>query len=413
MADHARVIGKVIKRLQSPDDNDKLAALVYLTKAFPTPVVLASSPLAKDIWLSLRSTQFLERALHSCDTQPLVFSVLSVFAHIAPRHDLEPFVPILASLLPSDFSSDPSNLLIEFAASIEDVSVFFDSISPIPTSLSFLTKLVSAGTSLSATPSVFRARSIIFSFLTGREDLSVREQIFRLISASVRLNDSFALYKSKSQLEFTPFLAAERLALIELRLQLDIPLTHSGDDGNSSPFTQQIGKLVNPGISAAASEMLDLLVAPLVNHEAEIADSQIDQYFESVNCILHDSFEIVTAAKGKRDKERVELQCLLGIIAKWLMEAPFLCAHEHVARSLPQLVQLLMWFPAQAVHFVPAFGEMIDKRGQFRAGGFSELARKMVEFASDEERRLIDQLVRAFYDDRDDFSNDGPLRDRA
>jgi hypothetical protein len=389
MDDHSRVVSKIIKRLQSPDDNDKLASLLYITKVFPSPSDLTRSPFSQQICSSLRSTQFLERALHSPDCRPLIFSILSVFSRIFPSHDLLPFVPLLLPLLPDDFSSEPTSTLIEIASSLEDISVFFESFTPSQNSLAFLTKVVSAGTSLSLTPAVFRARSIIFSFLTGRELLSVREEAFRLISALIRLNDSIAIYRSQNTLDLTDFLAAEHLALIELRLQLDIP----------RDYREIEGSLVNLALSAASCELLELLIVPLLNHELEMSDSGIEYYFENLNVIVHDSFQILREVKGKRDCGRNEVKCLLVIVAKWLMEAPFLCTNEDVIGSIGPLVRLLEWFPEEAVHFLPGFTELVGHADTFREAGVRTLAQKMIEFGNDEERCLIEWFIQAIYPD--------------
>jgi hypothetical protein len=56
-----------------------------------------------------------------------------------------------------------------------------------------------------------------------------------MISAMVRANSGFAVYKSQSIIDCSRYLTAERLALIELRLQLDIPLNQN-DQRKSGQF---------------------------------------------------------------------------------------------------------------------------------------------------------------------------------
>jgi hypothetical protein len=176
-----------------------------------------------------------------------------------------------------------------------------------------------------------------------------------LIGGLVRLNGAISVFKSQGSVDVSGFLAAQRLALIELRLQLDVPPDHRGD-------------LLQPDLSAAACDILDLLMLPLLCHEEDLTDSQVDTYFQSVNSMIHDAFEIFRAVKGQRDRDRVELKCLLVIVAKWLREAPFLCQNRDIVTGVKPLIQTLAWFPIEAVHFVPAFEELHQKESQqFRA----------------------------------------------
>jgi hypothetical protein len=381
----ARAARKIIKKLRSPDDNDKLSALVYLTKVFPSPAAMADSEFSKNIWASLRSTQFLERAIHSDEFRPLILLVLSVFCRLCPAPDLISFVPLLASFADDAYSNEASETLAEIAQSLDDLSVVFEAIPIRESSIPFLARAASGARGLRLTPAVFNARAMIFGLLTGRESLSLRRHLLSLIAGLVRLNGSFSVFRSQSSVDVSGFLAAERLALIELRLQLDIPPDHKGD-------------LLQPGLSSAACDLLDLLMHPLLSHEDELTDSQVDTYFENVNSMIHDAFEIFRAVKGQRDRDRIELKCLLVTVAKWLREAPFLCQNRDVVTGVKQLVQILWWFPIEAVHFVPAFEELHQKESQqFRAAGFHELANRMAEHAEADETEAINRIAATVY----------------
>jgi hypothetical protein len=85
---------------------------------------------------------------------------------------------------------------------------------------------------------------------------------------------------------------------------------------------------------------------------------------------------------------------LIVSVAKWLREAQFLCANKEIRRSITHIVETLAWFPEEVVHFVPAFGELVGQAGQFMAAGMRELAMRMEEFAGEEERRAIGEIVR-------------------
>ena len=77
-------------------------------------------------------------------------------------------------------------------------------------------------------------------------------------------------------------------------------------------FAQKIGPLLNPDLSAASCELLELLIIPLVTHEESLTDDEIDHYFTCVNTIFSDVMEIIKAAVGERDKSRKELKCLFS-----------------------------------------------------------------------------------------------------
>jgi hypothetical protein len=147
----ARAARKIIKRLRSPDDNDKLSALVYLTKVFPSPAALADSEFPKDIWASLRSTQFLERAIRSDEFRPLVLLVLSVFCRLCPPGDLLAFVPLLAGFADDTYSNEASETLIEVAHSLDDLSVVFDAVAVRESSIPFLARAASGARGLRLT----------------------------------------------------------------------------------------------------------------------------------------------------------------------------------------------------------------------------------------------------------------------
>ena len=116
----SKVISKIIKKLRSPDDNEKLAALVYLTKAFKSPTELVNSEEGVKIWDSLRSTHFLERALRSESTAPLVFMILSVFCHLSGARDLDIFVPILCKMT-QEGNTPAGDCLAEILSCMESI----------------------------------------------------------------------------------------------------------------------------------------------------------------------------------------------------------------------------------------------------------------------------------------------------
>ena len=403
--DRKRAAAKIIKRLKSTDDNDKLAALAYLIKLFDSPESLVRSDYSQDIWKALRSTHFLERALHSEEMRSLVFMILSVFCRICPFKDMEVFIPKLMSIS----CVQAKDTVIEICQSAKDVSRIFELIPVSNENLELLCKCLNNAQTCTPTPAVYKAREIIFSFLTGHEDLSVRKVLFLTIARIARANSILAITKAPNVVDISSFLAAERLALIELRLQLDLPLNYleleenmkkkeNRDPKEKIEFTQKIGDLINPELAAAACEVLELLMIPLVEHEEELTDVDIENYFDNVNTMIKDSVAIFVAAKGDRDKDRVELKCLLSIVGKWCMECPFLCHNNDFTDSLKQILQLIWWFPKEALHFIPAFSELCgDVKEKMKAAGFSELAGRMREFASEQEQWTIDSITKTVY----------------
>lgn len=358
-----RVVAKIVKRLRSPDDNDKLAALTYLTKLFKTPAEFLQSQDAKAIWESLRATHFLERALHTTETANLVCMILSTFCHVCEFKDMVTFLPKLIELSNEGFQ-DAITTLVDVLQSADDISPFFEYLSITDQSLELLSKCLSSVKGCSATPAVFRARNTILSMVTGREDLSLRTHLFLIVSRLFKANDALAVMKARNTIDLAGFLAVERLAFIELRLQLDIPMDYKETEKKTSQieFTQKIGPLLNQDLAAASCEVLEILLRPLLNHEEELSDTDIDQYFDTVNTLIKDSVAIFCAAEGPRDKDRVELRCLISIFGMWLMEAPFLCHNNDFLRSLTDIVRLLCYFPKEALHFIPAFSQLHESK---------------------------------------------------
>lgn len=454
--DISKVAAKIIKKLKSKDDNDKLAALAYLTKTFPTPSDLANSEYKTQIWASLRSTQFLERALRSEESQSLVFMILSVFSHFCPPADLNPFVPLISDMIKGKYESEPAQCLIEISQNVDDVSILFEYNELSKESLQFFVQCLSNAKKCQLTSAVFNTRKKIFLLLSDiNEDLVVRKLLFLIISYLTRANDKFALYSSKSKIDISQFLAAERLALIELRLQLDVPLNYKeieenerkkaqmakveaeaekkrfekshpkslyeyADNDNEDEsdeyigkkefdtknlklekpkFTQNIGPLINPEMSAASCQLLEYLVTPLLNHEEELNDDIVSDYFKTLDSIIDDTVAIFNAVEGQRDCNRNELKCLISLFASWLRDAPFICENFSIFKSLKNIISMLWWFPNEALQFIPAFGTWTESqkaKPQMKAG-FSQLAKKMNEIANDEEKAEIARISNVIY----------------
>jgi hypothetical protein len=71
--------------------------------------------------------------------------------------------------------------------------------------------------------------------------------------------------------------------------------------------------------------------------------------------MIHEVIAVVKAINGQRDHERSELKSLLLIVGRWIMEAPFLCEDEEIIAPLTVIMQKLVWFPIEALNFIPAF----------------------------------------------------------
>ena len=395
----SRVAAKIAKKLKSSDDNDKLAALAYLTKLFESPEELVKSESASMLWQALRSTHFLERAIRSPETSNLVFVILSVFCHACDFKEMEVFLPHLIDLAVAGVN-DALTCLVEMSQSANDVAPLFESFPVREDTIMLLSKCLQNSRSCSATPAVFRARERIFGMLTGREDLCLRRHLFLVVSSLIKANDALAILRSPNSVDLSSFLAAERLAFIELRLQLDIPLNYQEleQKEKSRPalkFTQKIGPLLNPDLSAASCEVLEILLRPLINHEEDLSDSDIDQYFDTVNTIIKDSVAIFVAAEGTRDRDRVELQCLISIFGMWLMQCQFLCHNSDFLRELTNVIRLLAFFPKQAIHMIPAFSELGPSK--LPKSDFLVLAEKMQDHLSPEESAALASIVKALH----------------
>jgi hypothetical protein len=114
----------------------------------------------------------LERRLHSADSRSYNFAVISVFSRISPPADLIPFISLLVKLFPE---------LTEVL--IEDFSVRYEYLNIAPDLVVAFAPAISGAKTLTMTPSVFNARTIIFILLlTGHEDLSLRLSLFPVIA---------------------------------------------------------------------------------------------------------------------------------------------------------------------------------------------------------------------------------------
>lgn len=401
--ENERVVRKIIKKLKSKDDNDKLASLSYLIKIYPTPNDLINSRYAAEIWSSLRSSQFLERALKSNDTKSLVLSILSVFCHVCNPEDLLLFIPILLKIKNDDEAKDT---LIEISQCLNDISVLFKYNDVDENNIEFFIKALDKGQKMELTTDVFRNRLKIFNMLNGHEDLKLRRLLFLLLARLCKCNDGIMIFEANGKVNISDFLKSERLAFIELRLQLDLPINYleieekneNSDDKSKIAFTQEIGPLINQEISAASCELLEYLMVPLLNNDEYLSDDDINKYFTCVNSIIEETVLIFKAAKGKRDSERKELKCLLAIFAKWLMEAPFLCNNNILLNSVKNIIQLLCWFPKEALLYLPSIETWCDSKSkQDLKTDFNNLSKCMMEFANDEEKAIIEQLNKIIY----------------
>ncbi|EAY23049.1 hypothetical protein TVAG_182850 [Trichomonas vaginalis G3] len=426
-----KVINKIIKNLKSANDNDKLAALMYLTKLFPKPEDLKNSKRSTEIWQALRSTQFLERALKLESTQPLVFSILSVFNGIVPKNELKPFLPLLKDAISAE---DSSSVIVEICQNLDDIVDFIKLYPFNKENLPIFAAATDGPKKCSMDSSVYNLRKQIFDEIGKDEDLNIRRYLFLIISHMCRLsNGLFALYSAPNKMDLAPFLGSIRLAFIEIRLQLDVPVNYLEiekeekeerlkeekevkkdkdeidlDDEEEEfklpepihgmKFSPNIGPLINPDITAAASQLLENAVFVLLENEDRLSDDEVNSYFETLNTVIMDSMEIVKAANGERDKDRKELQVLLSIIGMWLRDAEFLCANKSLIIALPNLIRLLKYFPAQALQFLPAFSIWSDEYlRNLKVAQFSELVDVINEAGDDVEKetaKMINSKIR-------------------
>lgn len=58
-----KVLKKIIKNLKSVDDNDKLAALSYIIKLYPTPTALLNSESSAKIFFNLIKIHFFHSSI--------------------------------------------------------------------------------------------------------------------------------------------------------------------------------------------------------------------------------------------------------------------------------------------------------------------------------------------------------------
>ena len=444
-----KAIKKIIKNLKSADDNDKLAALAYLIKLFPSPEALLKSNCANEIWEALRSSQFLERALKMSEAQPLVISILSVFVHIGKPSDFHTFLKPISSMLQMD---NCEYLFISISQKLEDISPIFQYIHVSVSTLRLLTLCTTNSRKCTITPSLIDAREKIFELISTDNDINNRKYLFMLISNLTKATKyQFAVFKRPPQIDFSLFLASEKLAMIELRLQLDTPLNYKeievkernerekeekelADQRNREKetdyeiidenletdeqdqtdidkyqekneenekikpipmkFTQNIGSIIDDELASASCQLLELLVKPLVEYEESFTDQDIDSYFNTINSLIHDSCEIFKAANSVRDCNRKELKCLLSIVALWLRDGEFLCANKDLINTFPHLFQLLKSFHEEAMQFLPAFTFWSDDYlKKLKISGFQDLAAVLLPIAQSEDKAAINLIL--------------------
>ena len=195
-----KAIHKIIKNLKSTDDNDKLASLAYIIKLFPSPEDLIKSESAYEIWTAIRSTQFLERALKMKEAQQLVFAILSVFIDIGKGADFIPFIKPLSLLIKEENVSD---LLVRICQKIDDISPIFDYVSISLENLPLLSRCTYNARKCLITPSLIKARPVIYELLSNDNDLNNRKELFILISNLIKSTYYlFEVFKRPPHVEF-------------------------------------------------------------------------------------------------------------------------------------------------------------------------------------------------------------------
>lgn len=422
----AKAINKIIKNLKSSNDNDKLAALMYLVKLFPKPEDLKNSEKSIEIWNALRSTQFLERALKMEQTQSLVIAILSVFNGFVPKNELKPFIPLLKDTLSVEGSA---STIVDLCQNMDDASEFIKNYEFKIENLPLIAAATDGPKKCTVDNNVYNLRKQCLEEVAKNEDLNNRRYIFLIIAHMCKLtNGLFAIYSAPNKIDLPPFLAALRLSFIEIRLQLDVPLNYKEieqqereerkndeklpkrdvndvyeDDGEEDfelpepmpgmKFSSNIGPLINPDLTAAAAELMECGVFPLLENEEQLNDAEVNEYFNCLNTIIMDAMEIIKAAQGERDKDRRELKCLLSIIAMWLRDADFLCANKSLIAALPKLLSILKYFPQEALQFLPAFTNWSDEYlRKLKLAHFSDLVDTLNQVADENEKKIIKEI---------------------
>jgi hypothetical protein len=69
-----------------------------------------------------------------------------------------------------------------------------------------------------------------------------------------------------------------------------------------------------------------------------------------------------------------------------------------VIDSAPVFAKVLVWFPTEALHFIPAFQSLASAAtAELKAANFRELSEKMIGHANPEEESALRGLVSEIY----------------
>lgn len=348
---------KVLKRISSPDDNNKVATLALIPKLWPDAAAFTKSPQAGLIWEALSSTQFLPRALKDDGFRSLVFETLTAFSFHLSQEDLSFYIQLLIGHLP-----DSLDCLCTLCSLCDDCSVIFIPHKPSAWDLTQLLSILYSSKNLGFRAEVINFREFIFKQLTGTEPLPLRAQIFRVIGVMTEKTEyKFAVLKGLSSMDIQPFLMAIRLAAIELRLQLEFPKDFVNPPNIKTPFSQDLGDLKNAEYAAAALGLLNVAVAPLIAFESLLSDEEAMLFINQLESVVIEWASLIPMI----DSQQPESKGLLSVLARWLCEAPFLCHCPQLNAILPQLYSLVNSFDDLKELFVGVW-EICKEEGVFK-----------------------------------------------
>jgi len=385
-----RAAQKVIKKLKSSDDNDKFAALTFIPKIWASPQELMDSGYSKQVWDSLSSTHFLERAIISRGSMDIIFMILSIFSKFVSEQDIMLYIPHLTKNINNN---EALVAIIDIFSYSNDVSPLFECIELTLEVLPKVNQILSKSKDCSMTPKVFCARKTLISQITGQASIPSREHVFRFLSHMITLTrGKFALFSDANSIDINPFMAFLRLAMIEMRLQLDTPINYidiekeikkERDNMNNKDvvedieaheeeekesfvnidFSHSIGPLINEGLFAASGSLLEHLVYVLIENEEYLDDNHVSDYFSTINSIISDVILLFQEVIPEREFKRNDFHYLLVIFAKWLNEGPFLCQNNEIIKALPTIINILLHFHDESSLLLPAFHTIITSVG--------------------------------------------------
>lgn len=414
-------IKSIIKKLKSGDDNDKFAALLFITKAWSSPKEMFDSPYFNDVWRSLRSTKFLERALKFGESQNLVFNVISVFLNKIQPDEFLVFLPILKSLFKENESS--IEIFGEIIYRLEDASIVFDYIEINAENIPLIARISNYMRKCEYNYKLISARSKIFSYT--KDHVFLEEHLFILVTNLCKVTSyKFALFSDSNTLDIKPFLVILRLAMIEIHLQLDTPVNYKeiqeqeikqfdeelkdlksmkeeedSDELEAKiepvPFKTKIGPIINNSLSTSACYMLEIGIYPLVNFQDSFNDEEVLEYFHTINDLIREIIEIIKEIDIERDKDRIELKLLLSVFAIWLREAHFLSGNESFINNIQIIMNILKHLPDEAIQFLPAFS-LFDENilKLLNKANFSDVYDPLFDKCNENERTVLDRISR-------------------